>query len=291
MRDRNAQSLQTVTLEAPGDFLSGLLVVSSAQRVMLRSGGICSMPEESGNWHVIAASEGKLRVASSTCSWPLEAGQCAVFDGQEAVSVLAREDAVMDHLVFRGRIADSIFAQCRESGGLFFSRGGEAVSRLLRLFSGASRAVASREASAQAYQLLLTLLDTGSAGPAGQRRFPPVVEAALGIIRSDYAFLDGIAELADRLEISQEYLTRSFLKYTGITPGKYLTQVRIENAKLLLRQGKHSIQFVSDACGFANANYFARVFRRSVGVNPREYSRLRENPSVLPSPDDQLYVL
>ena len=64
-----------------------------------------------------------------------------------------------------------------------------------------------------------------------------------------------------------------------MTPGKYLNEVRIEHARLLLRQGRHSVQFVSDACGFANANYFARVFRRSVGVNPREYARQRSAPA------------
>ena len=80
-------------------------------------------------------------------------------------------------------------------------------------------------------------------------------------------------------------------KYTGFTPGKYLTQVRIENAKLLLRQGQHSIQFISDACGFANANYFARVFRTSVGMNPRDYAREQTLPSGKAPEEDRLYVL
>ena len=137
----------------------------------------------------------------------------------------------------------------------------------------------------------MALHGTGSAGPAGRNTLPQVVEAALGILRRDYAFLEGIAELAERLEVSQEYLTRSFCKYIGVTPGKYLNQVRIENAKLLLRQGQHTVQFVSDACGFANANYFARVFRKFVGVNPREYARVPEPGPVHDQREDSLYVL
>ena len=73
----------------------------------------------------------------------------------------------------------------------------------------------------------MALHGTGSMGPAEGERLPLVVEAALGILRREYAFLDGIGELADRLEVSQEYLTRCFCKYMGITPGKYLNQVRI----------------------------------------------------------------
>ncbi len=76
-----------------------------------------------------------------------------------------------------------------------------------------------------------------------------------------------------------------------MTPGKYLNQVRIENAKRLLREGQHPVQFVSDACGFSNANYFARVFRRSVGMNPREYARLELAAPARDPRDESLYVL
>ena len=78
----------------------------------------------------------------------------------------------------------------------------------------------AQEASAAAYELLMALHGTGTAQGAAHDRLPPVVEAALGLIRRDFAFLDGVAELARRLEVSQEYLTRCFLKYTGVTPGR-----------------------------------------------------------------------
>ncbi|MBR3175628.1 MAG: helix-turn-helix domain-containing protein, partial [Oscillospiraceae bacterium] len=70
----------------------------------------------------------------------------------------------------------------------------------------------------------------------------------------------------------------------------YLNRVRIENARLLLRQGGHSIQFVSEACGFTNANYFARVFRATVGMNPAEYARRHSSEADRPH-DKDLYVL
>ena len=60
-----------------------------------------------------------------------------------------------------------------------------------------------------------------SAEPGAGKRLPLVVEAALGIIRREYAFLDGIGELAERLEVSQEYLTRCFCRFIG--PGSIST--------------------------------------------------------------------
>ena len=255
--------IQEITLEAPGDFLSELLGVPEA-RVIQMDGTVHTLPE-SAHWRVLAPLEGTLRIA---------AGECR-----------------LGMLCLCGAAADRVFQSTRASGGLYFERGGEAVQRMLRVLSARNRRASAKEASELAYGLLMALHGTGSAGPAGRHSLPQVVEAALGVMRQDYAFLEGIAELAERLEVSQEYLTRCFCKYTGITPGKYLNQVRIENAKLLLRQGQHTVQFVSDACGFANANYFARVFRKYVGVNPREYARAQEPGSAPGSGEDSLYVL
>ncbi len=290
--DPIAENLNTVTLEAPGEFLSGLLGVLGAEVLPLRAGGIRAFPAEHGVWRIAAPLAGRLRITAEDLSMPLEPGQAAALEGKEELSLLPAEDGELGLIVLRGEAADRVFAECRRQGGLFFARGGDAAERMLRLLAARPhRVFPAKDASEHAYRLLMAVCGTGSGGPAGQRSLPLVVEAALGIIRRDYAFLDGIGELASRLEVSQEYLTRCFCRETGVTPGKYLNQVRVENAKILLRQGKHTVQFVSDACGFANANYFARVFRQSVGVNPREYARQHEAEPEGLSQEDRLYVL
>ena len=85
------------------------------------------------------------------------------------------------------------------------------------------------------------------------------------------AFLEGVDELAKRLEVSAAHLGRVFTKKTGVSPGKYITRVRVEYAKLLLRDPDTTISYVAEASGFANANYFAKVFRRETGLSPTEY--------------------
>lgn len=292
MQPLDLSSDQTITLEAPGVFLSELLGVSRACMLPLKRGALRVLAESPGAWYILSPLSGGLRVAAGESALPLEPGQAAALPGAEELSLLPSGDGALALLELRGSVADRLLCRYREEGGLFFARGGPAVERMLRVFAVHShRLFPAREASAEAYRLLMDLYGTGSPGPSGQRVLPPVVEAALGIIRRDYAFLEGIGELAVRLEVSQEYLTRCFCKYTGVTPGKYLNQVRIENAKLLLRQGQHSVQFVSDACGFANANYFARVFRQSVGVNPRDYARKPDAPDGPDAGEDRLYVL
>lgn len=287
------QSDLNYPLEAPGDFLSGLLGVWEASLFALEAGGVRTLPAEPGRWRILAPAEGCLRVAWADRAWTMEPPQAAAFPGGEELSLPAATDCRVRSLTLGGSTADAILSDCRKETGLFFEKGGLALERMLhRLSPHGRRALSAAEASEAAFQLLLSLHASASEGPAGGEKLPLVVEAALGILRREYAFLDGIGELADRLEVSQEYLTRVFCRTIGITPGKYLNRIRIEYARLLLRQGGHSVQFVSDACGFTNANYFARVFRAAVGMNPAEYARLR--PDQTPEEekhDSALYVL
>jgi AraC-like DNA-binding protein len=278
----------SMILEAPGDLLSELLGVIDASLLLLEREDVCSLPSASGQWYVLSPEHGSVNLAWGDRAWTLSAPQAAVFPGNEELSLLAGEESAVRFLNLIGTAADRVFSACRKEGGLFFENGGIAVEHVFSLLS--SGAASASEASEAAYGLLMALYGTQSAGPEEGKRLPLVVEAALGIIRRDFAFLDGIGELAERLEVSQEYLTRSFCRYIGITPGKYLTRVRIENARLLLRQGGHSVQFVSEACGFTNANYFARVFRAAVGMNPAEYARHQPSESDVPR-DEHLYVL
>ena len=117
-----AEKLNPVTLEAPGEFLSGLLGVSQAQVLSLRAGGIRAIPAEFGVWRVVAPLRGSLRIAAGDLAWPLETRQCAVLEGKEELSLLPTEDGELGLIVLKGEAADRVFAECRRQGGLFFAR-------------------------------------------------------------------------------------------------------------------------------------------------------------------------
>ncbi len=111
--------------------------------------------------------------------------------------------------------------------------------------------------------------------PAGEQgeeaAVSPLVENAIAIIQEDFPFLEGLDDLAGRLEVSKAHLIRTFSRQTGISPARYIVRVRVEYAKLLLLDEDASITYVAEASGFANANYFAKVFRRETGMSPSEY--------------------
>lgn len=79
--------------------------------------------------------------------------------------------------------------------------------------------------------------------------------------------------LAERFYINKYYLTRIFKEQFGMTLNSYLLQVRITNAKKLLRFTDQSIEKISSQCGMADANYFARMFKRVEGLTPGEFRK------------------
>ena len=144
-------------------------------------------------------------------------------------------------------------------------------------------------ASAYAYTMLTNLISGPTALPEKESEglFSPLVEAAVGIIQEEFPFLEGLDELAQRLEVSKAHLIRCFTKQTGVSPGRYITHLRWSTPNFC-SGGRPSITYVAEASGFANANYFAKVFRRETGISPSEYieslPRQEENRSSAGTP-------
>lgn len=79
-------------------------------------------------------------------------------------------------------------------------------------------------------------------------------------------------EISEKLGFTPEYLGKIFKKRTGETPSKYLTRLRINEAKrLLLHNPDMEIQKVGELSGYRDSAYFSRVFKSCVGIQPSEY--------------------
>ena len=100
---------------------------------------------------------------------------------------------------------------------------------------------------------------------------PFLVKQAVDIIEKDYASLDGVEELAERLQISASHLCREFVRALGVGPLACLTRVRLQCAANLLTKTNRKIEDIAIACGFSNGNYFAKVFKKYLGTSPRDF--------------------
>lgn len=77
--------------------------------------------------------------------------------------------------------------------------------------------------------------------------------------------------IADAVNVNPSYLSRIFSKECGETITEYITRVRIEKAKELLRLSNHYIYQVSEATGFNDPAYFSTIFKKYTGFSPKEY--------------------
>ena len=101
-----------------------------------------------------------------------------------------------------------------------------------------------------------------------------IANQAVEIIETEFPLLEGIDHLAERMAVSKCHLIRCFTNDIGISPGKYLTNVRITTAKTYLEQENYSIEMIAGLVGFACGNYFSKVFRKTTGVSPMTYKKI-----------------
>ena len=95
-------------------------------------------------------------------------------------------------------------------------------------------------------------------------------------------------ELSERLGVSKSHLVRAFTEALGVSPGRYLTSVRIEAAMRLLLHREYTLDVIASLCGFSGANYLCRVFKKTTGRSPTQW-RAMAGRSALPelSPEQQ----
>lgn len=80
-----------------------------------------------------------------------------------------------------------------------------------------------------------------------------------------------VGHLARQLEMSQRTLNRRFKLATGMSPVRYMQQLRLEHARELLRDSNLSIAEVATKVGYRDMGYFSTVFRQYMAQSPTQY--------------------
>lgn len=83
-------------------------------------------------------------------------------------------------------------------------------------------------------------------------------------------------DLARELRYNESYLSRIFLKHTGLSYSEYVRNVKIDHACYLLRNTDENIFSIAEKCGYASQSSFNRSFKQIMGVPPQEYRCGRE---------------
>lgn len=114
---------------------------------------------------------------------------------------------------------------------------------------------------------------------AANYELPPVENIDLAkrvenLIRLHYAEQLSLSSIADRFFRSPSHIARIFKEQYQISVVNYITQVRIEHAKVLLKTSDYRISKVAHMVGYNDEKYFCRVFKKHAGLSPADFKKI-----------------
>ena len=84
-----------------------------------------------------------------------------------------------------------------------------------------------------------------------------------------------LSTIASHLHMNKNYLCEIFKKKTGISLLDYMTKVKMERAKNMLRESESRSYEIADKLGYKDPEYFSKSFKKHLGISPTEYRKLK----------------
>lgn len=252
------------------------------------------------NWHwhqefeLVLVTEGKVICQADRECFSLAAGE-AVFINSSVLHRFTSENALMPNIVFsssflaaeQSLIYKKYVAPVKESAFpcVVFREGvgwqEQAIRLLTALFDQwkeeAVEELKVRNLLSEFWLLMgreISFAEARRERGAGQDLSYCSVPVMIQFIRSHYAQEIRLKDVAAAANISENTALRYFRQQIGCSPMDYLIRYRISQACRLLRETSQKIVQISAAVGYENTSYFCRLFKKEVGLSPKEYRRL-----------------
>lgn len=85
-----------------------------------------------------------------------------------------------------------------------------------------------------------------------------------------------LSVISHDLHMNKNYICEMFKKKTGVSFLDYMTRIKMERAKKLLRESEARSYEISYKLGYKDSEYFSRLFKKYSGVSPMEYRKLKK---------------
>ncbi|NLT48215.1 MAG: AraC family transcriptional regulator [Clostridiales bacterium] len=106
-----------------------------------------------------------------------------------------------------------------------------------------------------------------------------IVEGTVKYINKNFKEKLTLRDSADHFHVNQSYLSALFKQEMGKSFTEYLTMLRLQEAKKLLRKTNLNLTNIAYQCGFEDQSYFSKVFRKVEGITPSQYRNQRRTSS------------
>ncbi|MDP4133766.1 MAG: AraC family transcriptional regulator [Bacillota bacterium] len=134
----------------------------------------------------------------------------------------------------------------------------------------------SRKGSLMLYSILLNCKECTGEGNLQIYQLKKQLQPVILYIEQNYQKKIELPFLANLSNMSEGHLCRQFKTYTNMRPFEYITSLRIQKAKSLIKaEPTLSISEIGRAVGFDNDSYFIMLFKKHEGLTPKDYKNLR----------------
>ena len=99
------------------------------------------------------------------------------------------------------------------------------------------------------------------------------ITAAIAFMENHFEQIVSIGDIASRCNLSQRQLERLWHQHFGVTPQKFYLDLRLAEARRLLRESDQSIAVIAYSCGFVSASHLGSAYRKAWGCTPGEERR------------------
>lgn len=117
--------------------------------------------------------------------------------------------------------------------------------------------------------------ETGEPLPQNQVKLQPVLD----FIHANFCNADlSLRTIAEQTFFNESYLCRIFKQTVGISPQKYIINLRMQKAREMLKHSTFSISDISMFVGYKSPYYFSKEFKRIFNLTPSRYARDSQFP-------------
>lgn len=278
--------LQTPSLP---EEISSFLSIDTFMNISLSPKETLSIPA-TDQISILCVERGAFLLSSPTNDFSYSSNQAILLPFDCPYEIQALEPLSFFYVTFSGSFSNTLLEKTIQEGNFYhidvFTKIREQLIIICSLLS--KPVMKQTELSIAVFSLLMYLSNTTK--QEYSPLYPPLISSAITIMEEEYTYLYGIEELADKLETSKHHFIRLFTKSVGYSPLKYLTSIKLKNAKEQLKTTNLPLELIAISCGFSSGNYFSKVFKKEFGLSPTQYRE--QHPSKLSAPHilDELYL-
>ena len=112
------------------------------------------------------------------------------------------------------------------------------------------------------------------------------VNQAVDYMKRNYNKNLKISDIANYVSLNRCYFTTNFKKIYGVSPKRYLSELRMKKGATRIRKGNETIASIARSVGYNDPLAFSKAFKLYFGISPRQYRRSEERVVCMENKDD-----